>query len=220
MRNMKSYEEMGTKEKILYMALELFSQNGYDGVSMRDIAAAVNIKGSSIYKHYKSKQDIFDSIVKYMEVRYDEAMSLFHLPHGEASSVVDSYMNITADKLYEIVYQIFLYFLTDPYTSKFRRILMMEQYRNSAIGDTFKKIYFENALVFQEELFQVLIDRGMFKSLDAKTMALQFYAPIYLLICQHDSLEGKEGEAKEIIRRHVYQFVRLYELNENRSNKD
>lgn len=209
---MKSFEEMGTKEKILYMALELFSQSGYEGVSMRDIAAAVNIKGSSIYKHYKSKQDIFDSIVKYMEVRYDEAMSLFHLPHGEASSVVDSYMNITADKLYEIVYKIFLYFLQDPYTSKFRRILMMEQYRNQVIGDTFKKIYFENALNFQEELFNVLMERGMLKKLDAKSMALQFYAPIYLLICQYDSLDGKEEEAQEIIRRHVYQFLKLYEM--------
>lgn len=207
---MKSYEEMGTKEKILHMALELFSKSGYDGVSMRDIAAAVNIKGSSIYKHYESKQDIFDSIVKYMEVRYDEAMSLFQLPHGEASSVVDTYMNITADRLYEIVYKIFIYFLTDPYTSKFRRILMMEQYRNPLIGDTFKKIYFENALVFQEELFNELIERSMFKMLDAKIMALQFYAPIYLLICQYDSLDGKEDEAKESIRKHVYQFVELY----------
>lgn len=207
---MKSYEEMGTKEKILHTALELFSKSGYDGVSMRDIAAAVNIKGSSLYKHYESKQDIFDSIVKYMEVRYDESMSLFKLPHGEAKSVVDTYMNITADRLYDIVYKIFMYFLTDPYTSKFRRILMMEQYRNPLIGDTFKKVYFENALVFQEELFKELIKRGMFKKLDAKIMALQFYAPIYLLICQYDSLDGKEDEAKEVIRKHVYQFVELY----------
>ena len=89
---------------------------------------------------------------------------------------------------------------------------MMEQYRNQVIGDTFKKIYFENALNFQEELFNVLMERGMLKKLDAKSMALQFYAPIYLLICQYDSLDGKEEEAQEIIRRHVYQFLKLYEM--------
>jgi TetR/AcrR family transcriptional regulator, biofilm operon repressor len=205
------FEELSTKDKILFMSLELFSQRGYEGVSMRDIATAVNIKGSSIYKHYKSKQDIFNSIVSYMELRYNEAMSLLQLPKGEALSVVDTYMNISNEKLFDIVYKIFLYFHEDPYTSKFRRILIMEQYRNPVIRNTFKKIYFENALVFQEELFTVLIEGGMFKNVDAKIMALQFYAPIYLLICQYDSIEGKEEEVKEILRKHVYQFAEMYE---------
>ncbi|WP_455718926.1 TetR/AcrR family transcriptional regulator [Anaerosporobacter sp.] len=207
-------DKLSTKDKILLMSLELFSRGGYEGVSMRDIANAVNIKGSSIYKHYKSKQDIFDSIVNYMELRYNEAMELIQLPQGEASSVADSYMNITSDKLFEIVYKIFLYYLKDPYTSKFRRILIMEQYRNPVIRDTFKKIYFDNALVFQEELFTVLIERGMFRKVDAKVMALQFYAPIYLLICQYDSFDGGEEEAKEVIRKHVYQFAEMYEIHE------
>lgn len=209
-------EGLSTKDKILFMSLELFSRRGYEGVSMRDIAAAVNIKGSSIYKHYKSKQDIFDSIVNYMELRYFEAMSLIQLPQGEALSVADSYMNITSDKLFDIVYKIFLYFLKDPYASKFRRILIMEQYKNSVICDTFKKIYFENALVFQEELFSVLIERGMFKKVDAKIMALQFYSPIYLLICQYDSMDGIEEEVKEVIRKHVYQFAEIYELDKTK----
>ena len=39
---------MNTKEKIFYVSLDLFSQKGYDSVSLREIADEVGIKKSSI----------------------------------------------------------------------------------------------------------------------------------------------------------------------------
>ncbi len=54
---------MKTREKILKEALILFSERGFHAVSVRDIAKAVGIKESSLYNHFKNKQDIFDSIV-------------------------------------------------------------------------------------------------------------------------------------------------------------
>ena len=52
-----------TKDIILFESLKLFADKGYDGVTVRDIAAEVGIKQSSLYKHYKSKQEIFDTLV-------------------------------------------------------------------------------------------------------------------------------------------------------------
>ena len=43
---------MKTKDKILIEALSLFSVSGFSGVSVRDIAKAVGIRESAIYKHY------------------------------------------------------------------------------------------------------------------------------------------------------------------------
>ena len=51
-----------TKQRILDEALWLFSQSGYDAVSVERIASAVGIKAPSLYKHFKSKQEIFDAI--------------------------------------------------------------------------------------------------------------------------------------------------------------
>ena len=51
---------METKELILKKALDMFAKSGYDSVSIRDIAKAVNIKESSIYYHFKNKQDILN----------------------------------------------------------------------------------------------------------------------------------------------------------------
>jgi len=47
-----------TKEKIYRAAATLFSKQGYDNVSMRNLAKAVGIRNSSIYNHFESKNDI------------------------------------------------------------------------------------------------------------------------------------------------------------------
>lgn len=44
------------------VALELFSKKGYEGASLANIADLVGIKKSSIYNHYKSKDDLFLAI--------------------------------------------------------------------------------------------------------------------------------------------------------------
>ena len=55
---------MTTKEKITEEALTLFAEKGYKGTSVKNIADAVGIKDASLYNHFKSKQEIFDSIVE------------------------------------------------------------------------------------------------------------------------------------------------------------
>lgn len=53
---------MTTKEKIYTNAIELFAENGYHNLGMRDLAKSVGIRASSIYNHYKSKEDILMEI--------------------------------------------------------------------------------------------------------------------------------------------------------------
>lgn len=55
--------EKSRKEQIVQAAAELFQEKGYSAVSMRDIAAKMNIKASSLYNHIKSKQDILTDII-------------------------------------------------------------------------------------------------------------------------------------------------------------
>lgn len=55
---------MTTKEKILNAALTLFSEKGYNAVSVRHIAAEVGIKASSLYNHFENKQDILHELVE------------------------------------------------------------------------------------------------------------------------------------------------------------
>jgi AcrR family transcriptional regulator len=49
--------------RIKEVALQLFATKGYEGTTIREIGNQVGIKGSSIYSHFPSKEDIFISIV-------------------------------------------------------------------------------------------------------------------------------------------------------------
>jgi AcrR family transcriptional regulator len=49
---------MGTDQRILEAATALFSEKGYHGTSMREVAAAVGIKAGSLYNHFPGKEDL------------------------------------------------------------------------------------------------------------------------------------------------------------------
>ena len=53
-----------TKEQILEAALKLFSENSFHGASIRDIAKVIGKRESSIYNHFKSKDEIFEKIIE------------------------------------------------------------------------------------------------------------------------------------------------------------
>ena len=51
-------KKIKTKDRILFAALDLFSEKGYDQTSIDLVAEAVGIKGPSIYAHYKGKESL------------------------------------------------------------------------------------------------------------------------------------------------------------------
>ena len=53
-----------TKKRIPEVALALFSQNGYVGTSMSDIAKQLGITKPALYKHYAGKHEILERILK------------------------------------------------------------------------------------------------------------------------------------------------------------
>ena len=77
-----------TKQRILQEALKLFSQSGYKGTSMNDIASQLNVTKAALYRHYKSKQEILDSIVKKMNELDRERAQEYDMPDGTLEDVV------------------------------------------------------------------------------------------------------------------------------------
>ena len=59
-RGQPSRDQAGasTREKILDVALDLFTDQGFDGTSMREIAERLNISKPAIYYHFASKEEI------------------------------------------------------------------------------------------------------------------------------------------------------------------
>ena len=64
------------KSEIVNISATLFKEKGYSAVTMRDIAAALDIKAASLYNHIKSKQEILALIVIAIAEEYTSSITL------------------------------------------------------------------------------------------------------------------------------------------------
>jgi len=190
--------------------LELFAVNGYDGVTVADIADAVGIKAASLYKHYAGKQDIFDSILAKAADGYGEMAGRLGIDGHAYENDVDRYADMGTDTLVQTGMALFQYFLHDGTARKLRRMLTIEQYKNPVASQLFTDQYIDGPLLYQASLFNAFVGLGKMKSADVNIAAAHFYAPIYLMLCLCDNCPKREAEALEFIRRHILQFDRLY----------
>ena len=201
---------MNTKKRILDEALTLFSENGYGNVYVAQIAEAVGIKAPSLYKHYKSKQDIFNAILDEMKKSYDKQASMLNISGEDAVSDAEVYSDIGEDELVRMATGLFLYFLHDEYAQKFRKMLTIEQFRDSELAHLLTKEYADDPLSYQSAMFSMLCEKGVLRKYDPNVMALHFYAPIYFLLTVCDREPQRETESTEILKRHIRQFSRIY----------
>lgn len=199
---------MTTKDLILQTALRLFAERGYNGVSMRELAKEVGIKAASIYNYFSSKEELFNHLLAEMQNRYEQIVKKLNIPMGKSKETALQYAALSEEGLQELAVSLFLYFAKDEFAVSFRKMLIGEKYRNLAAGDLFKDMFIKEPLKYQTELFQKLIEQGKLLDVDPKIMALQFYAPLFLLLESYD--ETQEEEIIQSIKKHVSQFSRMY----------
>ncbi|GIJ78247.1 TetR family transcriptional regulator [Micromonospora phaseoli] len=53
----------GTRERIKAVALELFTEQGYEATSLREVAERLGVTKAALYYHFKSKDEIVTSVV-------------------------------------------------------------------------------------------------------------------------------------------------------------
>lgn len=199
-----------TKEKILIEALTLFSENGYESVSVNQIALAVGIKAPSLYKHYKNKKDIFNAIILNMQNRYLEFAKGLEMNGILPEQDKERFINISEIELINLGKSMFLYFLHDEFQSKFRKMLTIEQFKNKELAKEYVKQYFDDSLTYQQFIFKMLSQQNVLIDEDPSIIALHFYGPIYFLISLCDACPEREEEALKTLEKHIQQFNRLY----------
>lgn len=209
---------MTTREKILLEALNLFSVKGFAAVSVRDIAYAVGIKESSLYNHFKNKQDIFDSIIKEYAGRWETFFSRIRLTGEDRQFVVDDrtvgmYRNMTNEQFAVIAGTVFDYYMTDEINVKLRRMLTIQQYSDDHTAALFRKISFDDSLAFQAQLFKALMAEGCFIKTDPHILALEFFSPIFLIFYKYGNDPESLKEAKSLFLRHIEHFNQVYANN-------
>ncbi len=183
-----------TKEKIMQEALKLFSVNGFDAVSIRTIADAVGIGNSALYKHFTSKQEILQAIVDYSKSYF------LKVSCEQMSGKKD------VDELKESCLKMFKFQTQDEWIVMFRRLLMIEQFKNPDMAEIYRNFFIELPVQSQEQLFLQLMKAGIMKKKNARMLAMELYAPFFLY---HTAAESRE-DIVELLQCHVANF---YEEN-------
>ncbi len=198
-----------TKQKILDKALELFSTQGYDSVSVGEIAKAVGIKAPSLYNHFPSKQAIFDAIVESTAAQYEADTDKIDIHVQNAKQDIPVFTEITADALFEKVRQIFEYSLHNETISRFRRMMTIEQFRSPELAALYSRRYVERILRYHAGIFRALIASGEIRAEDPDALAMMYVSPVLTLIGICDRQPEREPECLERLQNHVQLFFRM-----------
>jgi len=168
-RPIKVPGEKATKEKIFDAAVDLFAERGYDGVSIRDIARAVGVTESAVYRHYASKDAILESIFAYVEGRiYPQAPEGAPSPEGGIDAMVD------ALSFEEFLVSMPRFMMADRNLAKIMRIMLIELYHNEKVGNYFREELIERPIDETEVIFRKLVERGKIIPCDPRTVATLF----------------------------------------------
>lgn len=195
-------------------ALELFSAQGYDSVSVGEIAKAVGIKAPSLYNHFPSKRAIFDAIVDATAAQYEADTDRINIHVQNAAQDIPAFAEISADALFEKVRQIFEYSLHNEAISRFRRMVTIEQFRSPELATLYSKRYVERVLAYHAGIFRALIAAGEVTAEDPETLAMLYVSPVLTLIGICDRQPEREGECLEKLQDHVRLFFRMVHARE------
>ena len=169
-----------TKENILRTALELFARDGYEAVSVRQIAEALGMTKGALYKHYQNKRDIFDHIIAHMERQDSEQAVAHQVPEGALSEMASAYSATAPAQLLTFSQAMFRYWTEDPFAAPFRRLLTLEQYRDEEMAALYQQYLCAGPLGYLTDLCASMGD------LEPERHAVTFYAPMFFLYSLYD----------------------------------
>ena len=186
-------KKVSNKEKIFNVSIDLFSEFGYDGVSIRQIAKEVGIRESSIYNHYSSKESILDEILSY----YIDRMLSNDIPLNQASDNLD----VGFDYFYKMGLNAFASQLLDEKMSKITRIILIESYHNEKIRLFVKNSIISYAIDGWIDLFELMKSKKLIRDdCDTEQLAESFYKYGLFLLYEHYIINYPEDD-REFVER-------------------
>ena len=197
-----------TKERILAAALEMFSQNGYAGTNIRELTASLGLVKSSMYKHFESKEDIWNSLLDEMIAYYDNHFgSPQHLP-----PVPDSLDDLVAMTLRMVNFTVH-----DERIIMTRKLLTIEQFRDQRARDLATRHFLTGLKEMFTPVFAGMMDKGLLRRDDPAMLAFAYTAPISALIRLCDREPEQTDEAMALVEAFSRHFVKIYGVDRGSS---
>lgn len=186
-----------TKERILEEALVMFATNGYKGTNLRDLAAKLGLSKSALYRHYDSKEEIWNSVLNQMESYYSANFGSADNP-PEIPDSIEEFFVLTMRKVDFTVH--------DPRIILTRQLLTTEQFHDDRVRSLATAHFLTGTQRIYSLLFAGMMEKGLLKKDDPEMLSFAFTSPITALI----HLCDREPEQKAAVLKQVESFIRHF----------
>ena len=191
---------MDTKDLILAEALKLFSAKGYDSVTVAMIAENCSIKAPSLYKHYKSKREIFDAVYEKALNKYDSFITSIKINEDEITS-------LNSDILFSKLKAVIRFFTHDEEIVMLRKLMKLSN--DSNIRAAYSERFFDFVINYHKRLFDKLIKEQLMIAEDSLSLAMLYDSPLLVIIDELDRHPEREEELLDRLKAHSQLFFKL-----------
>lgn len=176
-----------TKKLIFESAIRIFSDCGYRGATMDDIASNAGLAKGTLYYHFTSKEEIFNFIVEEgIQILQDQVLEIQKTEIGPIEKIV---------KISEIQLR-FLYGYTD-----FFKVVMSQLWGNEKRQDDLRQKIREYIKEIEINIKDAM-NEGKIKQGDSELMAYQFFGALCTAAI-YESIHIEKIELDNIIRNTV-----------------
>ncbi len=172
-----------TKELIFHSAIKVFSESGYRGATMDEIAANADLVKGTLYYHFKSKEEIFNFIVEEgLQILHNQVIKVQVMNIGPVEKLV----NICRIQL------TFLY----GYTSFFKVVMSQlwgTEDRQNQLRNKIKKYIDEIEVNIKSAM-----ELGLMKKGDTELLAFQFFGSLCSSAI-YESIHNEKVDLENII---------------------
>ena len=193
------------RERILDAAADLFARKGFYAVSIREITRTVGIKESSLYNHFRSKEQLLEEILDLFQSQEEEFFrGLSSAPEIEKIVNSGNTKKFLSDELRR-----FIRFWDSPQRERLWFIVSMEQHRNPRAARLILQ-GFQQTREALKTLIQVLIDHKMIKPQNSDLLAAEYTYTMRAMLLEYRLLKvtgQSTGSIKKTMQAYIQHFL-------------
>ena len=178
-------QRRNTREEILDVALSFFSTKGYDATSLSDISGMLGITKAALFKHFDSKEEILDSIIKMMDAEDRNRARDMKVPEYTKRESEEEYRDINKRDFIFYALSQFEYWTENKRASEYRKFLSLERLVREELRVKWDDNFVSGPLSYTKDVMEALGIEGYEKK------AMRLWSLMFLSYFLFDSGEDK-----------------------------
>ena len=149
-------QRRNTREEILDVALSFFSTKGYDATSLSDISGMLGITKAALFKHFDSKEEILDSIIKMMDAEDRNRARDMKVPEYTKSERDNEYRDINKRDFISYALSQFEYWTENKRAKEYRKFLSLERLSREELSVKWDENFVSGPLSYTKNVMEAL----------------------------------------------------------------